>query len=127
MISVKDNTPLLTMPVELRRFVLNKCTHSSPYNRTESGSYYNTADKSWDYTPDGSIRVSDHWNFPSRGNIHCKTDVPDSKLIGKWAIFGCITWESKTGSSFCIKNQFGYVREIRKYNSYKEFKRKPKN
>lgn len=41
-----------------------------------SNSYYNTNDKSWDYTPEGSFRVSDHWNFVSDdGKIHCKTNV----------------------------------------------------
>jgi hypothetical protein len=43
----------------------------SPY----SLSLYNTPDKTWDHTPLGSLRVSDHWNFPSAYSekIHCPT------------------------------------------------------
>lgn len=220
--------PVLTMPEELRKFVLTNCTNPSPYNRYESGSFYDCTDKSWDYTPHGSIRVSDHWNFYSHGKMHCITNIDDSRIEGKWVvakydsytgmynvisidgkdctalekhskrsmakreiidpnslkqkrlgraiqirkekqakerakkirngakgnkgtkiwvevnvnvwagsgrrvrfagtetIIGYLTWESKTGNSFCIKSN-GVVREIRKYNSYKEFKRKPKN
>lgn len=43
----------------------------SPYSQ----SFYNVADKSWDYTPDKSIRISDHLNFESNGTIHCKTNI----------------------------------------------------
>ncbi len=43
----------------------------SPYGH----SYYN-AEKTWSYTKDGSYRLSDHWNFRSKGVTHCKTDTP---------------------------------------------------
>jgi hypothetical protein len=48
--------------------------HQSPY----SNSYYNlrTGEKTWDHTPEGSLRISDHWNFPAHGSIHCRTDRP---------------------------------------------------
>ena len=46
----------------------------SPYSNT----FYNSLDISWTHKPDGSFRVSDHWNFRSGGDehIHCKTDKP---------------------------------------------------
>ena len=42
-----------------------------------SNSFYNMPGKTWDNTPDGIIRVSDHWNFTNRRHrgIHCRTDV----------------------------------------------------
>jgi hypothetical protein len=42
----------------------------SPY----SDSFYSSTDVDWDYKPDQSFRVSDHWNFKSYDKIHCKTD-----------------------------------------------------
>ena len=77
--------PISTMPdasvkVIIREGILNP----SPYNGYSSGSYYNCAGKSWDFTPDGAVRVSDHWNFYSRNELHCETNVPVEK--GKWAI-----------------------------------------
>lgn len=221
-------TAVLTMPEELRKFVITQAPNPSPYNKETSGSFYDCTDKSWNYTPDGSIRVSDHWNFYSRGQIHCQTDICDERIAGKWVVakysaetglyhvisvderdttamekrhqrwvrdrfsqteneirekrlerarqirrekeaairakkirngakrlkgpriwvevnvnkwsgtgrrvrfagtetlFGYLTWESKTGRSFSIRTTSGFEREIRKYNSYKEFKRKPR-
>ena len=78
--------PILTMPVELRQFVLGNCTNPSPYNTNSTGSFYDCADKNWNYTPDGSIRISDHWNFYTRGKVHCVTDVPNEKIYGKWVV-----------------------------------------
>lgn len=49
-----------------------KIISKSPY----SHSYYNDACKSWNYTTEGSLRVSDHWNFVSWGETHCPTNVP---------------------------------------------------
>ncbi|MEM4360349.1 MAG: hypothetical protein QXT45_07465 [Candidatus Bilamarchaeaceae archaeon] len=43
----------------------------SPY----SYSFYNMPGKTWDHTPEGIIRISDHWNFISRGQMHAVTDV----------------------------------------------------
>jgi len=36
-----------------------------------SESYYDTLNKDWNVTPEGSLRVSDHWAFESNGRIHC--------------------------------------------------------
>ncbi|MBQ7207995.1 MAG: hypothetical protein IJS01_09385 [Lentisphaeria bacterium] len=44
----------------------------SPYSQ----SYYNMPGKSWENTPEGVIRISDHWNFESRNEVHCTTDSP---------------------------------------------------
>jgi hypothetical protein len=84
MTALKIESPILTMPSELRLFTLNNCIAASPYNKYTSGSYYNTKEKSWDFTPEGAIRVSDHWNFYSRGTKHCITDIDNSKIEGKW-------------------------------------------
>lgn len=54
----------------------------SPY----SLSLYNTGDKGWDYTPEGSLRVSDHWNFKdSEGRLHCPTRGQPHRR-GHWAL-----------------------------------------
>ena len=60
----------------------------SPY----SDSFYSSADVTNNYKPDGSYRVSDHWNFTSlrddRSKKHCRTNVkvPDKThiSIGIW-------------------------------------------
>lgn len=44
--------------------------YKSPY----SNSLYSSTDISWSHKPDQSFRVSDHWNFKSMDEIHCKTD-----------------------------------------------------
>ena len=61
----------------------------SPY----SNSFYNAEGITWDYKPDNSLRVSDHWNFYCRGKIHCKTDNPEFK--NGWAL-GKYNGETKT-------------------------------
>lgn len=47
--------------------------YKSPYSK----SFYSSDDISWTHKPDGSFRVSDHWNFKSNRDdrIHCKTDI----------------------------------------------------
>lgn len=87
-------TAVLTMPEELRKFVITQAPNPSPYNREASGSFYDCTDKTWGYTPDGSIRVSDHWNFYSRGQIHCQTDICDERIAGKWVV---AKYSAKTG------------------------------
>lgn len=49
----------------------------SPY----SLSYYNSKEIGWGYKPEGSLRISDHWNFGSE-NEHCKTSEP----VDGWAL-----------------------------------------
>lgn len=56
--------------------------YKSPY----SLSLYNTGDKDWNHTPEGSLRVSDHWNFrDSEGRLHCRTRGLRPKK-GLWAL-----------------------------------------
>lgn len=42
----------------------------SPY----SMSIYNSRNIDWGYKPEGSLRISDHWNFESQGEIHCRIE-----------------------------------------------------
>lgn len=51
----------------IKKYELN---NKSPY----SDSYYNSSDITWGFKPEGSLRLSDHWNFESCGELHCKTD-----------------------------------------------------
>lgn len=44
----------------------------SPYSNT----FYDSKEIDWNYKPDGSFRVSDHWNFEARGKKHCLTETP---------------------------------------------------
>lgn len=53
---------------------------NSPY----SASFYNSKDIDWDYKPEGSLRLSDHWNFYTREKMHCETDDPEFK--DGWAV-----------------------------------------
>lgn len=52
----------------------------SPY----SNSFYNSKEISWEYKPEGSLRLSDHWNFWSREAVHCVTDDPE--FTDGWAV-----------------------------------------
>ena len=58
------------MPIEASYEITKwKTVSASPYN---SSSYYNTDGISWGSKPEGSLRISDHWNFESKGKNHCK-------------------------------------------------------
>lgn len=52
----------------------------SPY----SNSFYNAKNITWGYKPEGSLRISDHWNFESLGEKHCVTEDPS--FTQGWAI-----------------------------------------
>jgi len=58
--------------------------YKSPYSK----SFYSSSEISWTSKPKESYRVSDHWNFFTRGTYHCRTDkdVPNNAhyAIGKW-------------------------------------------
>lgn len=83
--SKKDNgineLQLLTgAPNDLPLEFLNEMTnwekiHKSPY----SFSYYSEK-VDWNYKPDGSYRIADHWNFTSQNKKHCETttDCPNN-------------------------------------------------
>jgi DNA polymerase III sliding clamp (beta) subunit (PCNA family) len=58
-----------TMPKNVRDIISNwEFVSKSPY----SESYYNCEGKDWNNTPDGCIRISDHWNFTT---IHNYKDI----------------------------------------------------
>lgn len=60
-----------------------KQIHQSPY----SDSFYDSDDISWGHKPEGSLRLSDHWNFWSRGEQHCIIAESDGKYIsGRWLL-----------------------------------------
>ena len=52
--------------------------NKSPY----SMSFYN-AEVDWNYKPQGSLRISDHWNFYSEGEKHCELEET-SEYTQKW-------------------------------------------
>jgi hypothetical protein len=70
------------------------------YKSPFSYSFYNMAGKSWDETPAGICRISDHWNFESHGKIHGKTDRTVPK--GYWAL-----------GHYCPLKQYYQLRQIR--------------
>lgn len=74
-----------TMPSVVKKLIISwPFISKSPY----SNSFYNTPGKSWDFTPPGSLRVADHWNFYSRETYHCLTDKPVENntewALGQW-------------------------------------------
>jgi hypothetical protein len=103
-----------TMPNEVANLINNWVEVSkSPY----SDSYYNTNEKSWDYTPEGSFRISDHWNFTSDGNkIHCKTNVdvkPNTWTLAQYS----------NGVYVVIKSwEFAKEQTYHNYNIWQNFK-----
>ena len=83
--SKKDNSinelQLLTgvpndLPLEFLDEMINwDKIHKSPY-----GFSYYSEKVDWNYKPDGSYRIADHWNFTSQNKKHCqtKTDCPNN-------------------------------------------------
>ncbi len=53
----------------------------SPY----SDSFYDSFEIGWGYKPEGSLRLSDHWNFVSRDEKHCELDYTD-KYVNEWLL-----------------------------------------
>lgn len=53
----------------------------SPY----SDSFYTEGEIDWNSKPEGSLRLSDHWNFESEGQTHCKLDST-SEYLQKWLV-----------------------------------------
>ncbi|MPQ45018.1 hypothetical protein, partial [Clostridium tarantellae] len=64
---------------EIKKFhYINK----SPY----SSSCYNMPGITWDYKPEGSLRISDHWNFISHNEKHCILAHTDEKIDNYWML-----------------------------------------
>lgn len=58
-----------------------KKINKSPY----SSSFYDSDDIGWDSKPEGSLRLSDHWNFYSLGEQHCCLDST-KEYTRKWLL-----------------------------------------
>ena len=56
--------------------------NKSPYSST----YYNVPEITWDYKPEGSLRISDHWNFVSRGTKHCLLAHTEKAIQNNWIL-----------------------------------------
>lgn len=65
----------------LKTLVLFKKINKSPY----SNSFYDSNEIDWDYKPENSLRLSDHWNFYSQGEKHCCLDCTD-EYTKKWLL-----------------------------------------
>lgn len=63
---------------------INKFEHinKSPY----SNSFYNIPGVTWDYKPEGSLRISDHWNFISKEKKHCILDSREELIENYWLL-----------------------------------------
>ena len=60
------------IPEDIKKLMKNwYVITKSPY----SESFYSSDQIDWGFKPEGSLRVSDHWNFTRQnGRIHCVTD-----------------------------------------------------
>ena len=56
--------------------------NKSPYSKT----YYNVPGITWDYKPEGSLRISDHWNFISNGSRHCILAHTEELIENYWML-----------------------------------------
>ena len=55
---------------------VSKSPHSDSYYAFKKGEYIG-----WEYKPECSYRLSDHWSFTSEGVIHCPSDeIDDNEL-----------------------------------------------
>lgn len=60
------------MPIELIKNISTwDMILKSPY-----GFSYYSAPVGWDFKTHNSYRIADHWNFSSKGNLHCQTTDP---------------------------------------------------
>lgn len=78
---------------------INKFEHinKSPYSST----YYNVPEITWDYKPEGSLRISDHWNFVSHGAKHCLLAHTEEVIQNNWILAKYI------GGKYHILKEFG--------------------
>ncbi|SFC47932.1 hypothetical protein [Clostridium uliginosum] len=56
--------------------------NKSPYSST----YYNVPGITWDYKPEGSLRISDHWNFVTHGSKHCLLAHTEEVIQSNWIL-----------------------------------------
>lgn len=72
-----DFQETMNLPKVIKTLNNFKELNKSPY----SDSFYNSKDIDWNYKPEGSLRLSDHWNFWSQGKTHCEVEGTDGELI----------------------------------------------
>lgn len=65
----------------LKTLITFKKINKSPY----SLSFYDNDNIDWDSKPEGSLRLSDHWNFYSWGEQHCCLDST-KEYTRKWLL-----------------------------------------
>jgi hypothetical protein len=82
----------------------------SPYGAT----YYN-APVGWDYKEHNSLRISNHWNFASKGTLHCQTTNEVSNN-SHWSIG---KFDSKLNKYTIIKSEPINTKRIKKDIRYK--------
>ena len=102
------------LPFDIFKRVMKMPTVSkSPYGF----SFYDSHDIGWEHKPEGSIRISDHWNFDSRGKVHAKIKgVKSMNTIQGWKIARYEQGEYVVLEEFDYPTQYGFFkyREINK-------------
>ena len=79
LVPIKSKLKPIEVNEEIKKF---KKINKSPYSQT----YYDTSDISWEYKPEGSLRISDHWNFESHGQKHCILENTDEYIQDNWIL-----------------------------------------
>jgi hypothetical protein len=106
----------------------------SPY----SNSFYNSLEIDWSSKPDGSYRVSDHWNFVSQDKKHCETTtkVPTNTHIslgqydaslGKYKILKTVIDKNYAKKIKDAEERKKYLTSPEVIEAKKEFKRRVLN
>lgn len=85
-LSIQNQSLSTSIQQELNQW---EYVHQSPY----SLSFYNTSQVGWHQKPIGSLRLSDHWNFVSRNQLHCRTKEPLKKEWKQRFLLGIYTGE----------------------------------
>lgn len=136
LVPLKSKLKPIEVNEEIKKF---KEVNKSPYSQT----YYDTSDISWEHKPEGSLRISDHWNFESRGQKHCILENTDEYIEDNWILaqyrngkynilkeFGC----GIDGYTYTplYKNQIEVLEKLYKldgiektYDWYKKYKIRP--
>lgn len=73
------------MPTEAREEIKSwDVVNKSPY----SFSFYNSKNIDWNSKEEGSLRISDHWNFssPKEEEKHCRLNTTNEYLQGTWIL-----------------------------------------
>lgn len=79
LVPIKSKIKPIEVDEEIKKF---KKIHKSPYSQT----YYDTDNISWEHKPEGSLRISDHWNFESKGKKHCELYNVNSYIENNWIL-----------------------------------------